>query len=232
MPEVPEFDAFAASYEKALSQGLGVTGEDSEFYARGRIEVLSSLLRKHGLAQVRRILDFGCGTGGARPWIFQAWHDAEYVGYDPSGASLAVAEKRHAQPNTVWTDACGNHGKFDLIFTNGVFHHIPPAGRPDALALIRHSLQPSGVFAFFENNPWNPGTRYIMSRVEFDRDAITITPRESKLLLTRNGFAPRCFASLFYFPAALAFLRPVEKYLRAIPLGGQYLHVCQMGKKP
>lgn len=225
-----EFDAFAARYEEALAEGLGVTGEDSAFYARKRIEALEALLRRRKPATVARILDFGCGTGGSRPWIAQAWPGAEYVGYDPSEASLHVARQRHSQPHTHWTSKPSEFGQFDLVVTNGVFHHIPPAARPEALAIVRRALKPSGTFAFFENNPWNPGTRFIMSRVEFDRDAITITPREAKALLTQHGFTPQIFTSLFYFPSALALLRPLERLLHAVPLGGQYLQMC--GVKP
>lgn len=227
MPEPSqEFDAFATRYEEALSQGLGVTGEDSAYFAKGRLEVLAFLLKRQGEPPIRRILDFGCGTGGSRPWIFEFWPDADYVGYDPSEASLDVARRRHLHPNTAWTSQTRNLGEFDLVVTNGVFHHILPAARPDALSTIHKSLNPAGMFAFFENNPWNPGTRYIMSRVEFDRDAVTITPREAKALLSQHRFAPRDFASLFYFPSALAFLRPLEKLLRTVPLGGQYLYIC------
>ena len=118
-------------------------------------------------------------------------------------------------------------GTFDVVLTNGVFHHIPPSQRAAAFAVIRNALQPCGIFGFFENNPWNPGTRYIMSRVAFDRDAITITPREAKRLLVVNGLKPQRFASLFYFPAALALLRPLEPYMAGLPLGGQYLFLCQ-----
>ena len=40
------------------------------------------------------------------------------------------------------------------------------------------ALRPGGLFAFWENNPWNPGTRLVMSRIPFDRDAITLSALE------------------------------------------------------
>jgi hypothetical protein len=39
-----EFDSFATRYEEALSQGLGITGEDSAFYAEERVHTLFALL--------------------------------------------------------------------------------------------------------------------------------------------------------------------------------------------
>jgi hypothetical protein len=41
-----------------------------------------------------------------------------------------------------------------------------------------------------ENNPWNPGTRYVMSRIPFDRDAIPLTPSAARHLLKRAALRP------------------------------------------
>jgi len=38
------FDTYAASYERALAQGVAVSGESSAFFARGRVAWLASLL--------------------------------------------------------------------------------------------------------------------------------------------------------------------------------------------
>jgi len=223
-----EFDAVAARYEEALAKGLVITGDDSAYYARERVKALSLLLGSPMREKVRRILDFGCGTGGSRPWLHEQWPDADYLGYDPSQVSLDVANVRHSQPHTTWSGSTANLGQFDLILTNGVFHHIPPDDRTAAFSAIKGATKPTGIFAFFENNPWNPGTRYIMSRVEFDRDAITITPTEARCLLEDHGFSPIRFVSLFYFPASLAFFRPLERWLRSLPFGGQYLYICTL----
>ena len=71
MPDsTQEFDAFATRYEEALSRGLGITGEDSAFYAEERIKALFAFLGAERNKSIGRILDFGCGTGGSRPWIY------------------------------------------------------------------------------------------------------------------------------------------------------------------
>lgn len=222
-----EFDVFATRYEAALAEGLNVTGEDSAYYAKGRIDVLASMLDQRDPKQIRRILDFGCGTGGSCPWATQKWPHADYVGYDVSEESIAVARQRYKSFKVSWTSETGNLGLFDLVLTNGVFHHIQPNERSRALEVVRESMQADGAFAFFENNPWNPGTRYIMSRVEFDRGAILISPRQAQYLLKQNDLEPQQFAALFYFPAALSFLRLLERPLQRVPLGGQYLYVCK-----
>jgi SAM-dependent methyltransferase len=115
----------------------------------------------------------------------------------------------------------------DLAFCNGVFHHIPLADRAHCVQYIKDSLRPGGLFALFENNPWNPGTRLVMSRIPFDKDAITLSPPTARQLLRASGFQILRTDSLFYFPRLLKFLRPAEKLLHKLPLGAQYLVVAQ-----
>jgi SAM-dependent methyltransferase len=106
---------------------------------------------------------------------------------------------------------------FDLVYVNGVFHHIRPEERIGALNLIRRSLSPGGLLALLENNPWNPGARMVMKRIPFDRDAIMISPREAVQLVSESGFQrPPLVRSLFYFPRFLAWLRAAEVVLGLI----------------
>jgi len=69
--------------------------------------------------------------------------------------------------------------------------------------------------------------RYIMSRVSFDRDAITLPPPQTRTLLGVNGFDVLASEFLFIFPRALAPLRFLEKPLRRLPIGGQYLTLAR-----
>jgi hypothetical protein len=112
---------------------------------------------------------------------------------------------------------------FDLAFCNGVFHHIPVDQRHAAASYVYNALVPGGMFALWENNPWNPGTRYIMSRVAFDKDAITLTPPETRRLLRGAGFEIVRTDFQFVFPHVLRALRPLERVLAPLPFGGQYL---------
>jgi hypothetical protein len=66
-----------------------------------------------------------------------------------------------------------------------------------------------------------------MSHCVFDEHAIKVSPRTAKRMLTSAGFAVLRSDSLFYFPRQLSFLRPAEAWLRALPLGGQYLVLCR-----
>ena len=107
---------------------------------------------------------------------------------------------------------------------NGVFHHIEPTERPAAVRSILNSLSTEGYFALWENNPWNPGTRMVMRRIPFDRNARTLSFLEAQTLVRSSGFRLHCPSRfLFYFPKSLSFLRPSERLLARLPLGGQYL---------
>jgi SAM-dependent methyltransferase len=224
----PAFDAHAGEYDRELSRGLSLTGENKTYYAKGRVQRLAELLAKRGEA-VPRILDFGCGTGGAIESLEETFNGSEIVGTDPSAASLEIARAEHRTARFVGPEDYEAAGPFDLCHCNGVFHHIPPAKRDAHLAAIQRSLRPGGWIALFENNPLNPGTRWIMSRIPFDRDAITLTPRESVQRLRRAGFAIEDVAFLFFFPRALAPLRALEPLLKRVPLGGQYLVLGRRG---
>lgn len=218
------FDAYATDYDAALEQGISVSGEDKEYFAHGRVQWLARRLRESG-ENPRRILDFGCGTGTGVRFLGEHFGEARVLGVDISAASLATGRRLHgsARIQFLLAEAYQPAGEMDLAFCNGVFHHIPVAERASAVALIHRSLRPGGHFALWENNPWNPGTRYIMSRIPFDRDAITLPPPETRRLLSAGGFQVLRTDFLFIFPRWLSWLRRLEAGLAGWPLGAQYL---------
>lgn len=220
------FDGCADRYEEELARGLSVTGEDLTYFARERLDWVKRLLDRDRVV-VRRVLDFGCGVGHATPLFFDRLGATEVVGVDVSSRSLERARELYGSPRARFVSPDEASGPFDLAFTNGVFHHIPLAQRAAAVRYVFGALKPGGIFAFWENNPWNPGTRYIMRRVSFDRDAMTLTPPESRALLRGGGFQVLGTSSRFYFPRALAMLRGLEPALARVPLGGQYLVCCR-----
>jgi SAM-dependent methyltransferase len=117
-------------------------------------------------------------------------------------------------------------GTVDLVYTNGVFHHIPEPDRAAAVAYIHKCLRPEGIFALWENNPLNLGTRYVMSQCSFDHDAIPIRVGVAKGLLA-DCFEIIAVNYLFFFPRFLSILRPLESYLTRVPLGAQYQILCR-----
>jgi SAM-dependent methyltransferase len=219
----PEFDAFAENYDAALEEGIAVTGEKKEFFAKGRVEWLSLRLQEHPFVP-RAIVDFGCGTGTATPLLLAIPGAQKVVGLEVSSRSLEVARRLHGAPNIEFQlcsvfQPCAN---IDLAFCNGVFHHILPEQRADAVKFVYDALRPGGFFAFWENNPWNPGSRYIMSRIPFDRDAITLSAPQARSLLREAGFRIVASDFLFIFPRFFSPLRWFEPMLCRLPIGAQY----------
>jgi len=222
-----EFDDYADSYESALQKGLNVSGESSEYFAIGRVKWVRRRLEKlltHRL-KLKSVLDFGCGTGNSVAFLLGELQAEHVTGIDTSEQSLVQARDRYSSHSTEFVTA-DNHKPsetFDLAFCNGVFHHIPVELRAEVAKSIYRSLKPGGWFAFWENNPWNPGTRLVMSRIPFDRDAITLSIPESKRLLKGAGFEIESVDTCFYFPNLLSVFRPLEPYLSWLPLGAQYM---------
>lgn len=221
-----DFDALATRYDEVLNRGLRVTGETKDYFALARVRWLGRRLRRWGL-QPRRILDFGCGTGTAIPLLREEFGPDLIVGADLSTASLHEAARRSGGPGVTFRslDQLVDAGDFDLVFANGVFHHMPPAERDAALGVISRSLTPGGIFALWENNPVNPGTRWVMRRLPFDRGAVLLMPAESRRRVRDAGLDVVTTDYLFFFPRILKWLRPLEPWLRGLPLGGQYLVV-------
>lgn len=228
------FDEYAATYEAALAQGLSASGEDSAYFARERIAWLARRLHQlteRGLwaGTPTVLLDFGCGTGSAAPFLRGTLHPATLVGVDVSARSLAVARQRHGGPGVHFClpSEYPPTAQVDLAYCNGVFHHIPPNERAAALEFVHGCLRPGGVFALWENNPWNLGTRFVMSRIPFDRDAVTLAPPAARRLVQASGFELLGTDFLFVFPRALHRLRVWEPGLSRLPLGAQYLTLCR-----
>lgn len=228
-PAPTAFDAHAASYDDDLARGLSLAGEDKAYYAEARMRWLAHRLAGRGAGPPSLALDFGCGDGASTPLLREILKAGSVIGLDVSTALLDVARERHREPGIRFSTLADfpPDGRGDLAFTNGVFHHIPPAQRAEALVFVRASLRPGGYFAFWENNPWNPGTVAVMRRIPFDRDAIMISPTEARRLLGAAGFEVLSVDSLFYFPRFLRWLRPLEPALSRLPLGGQYLALAR-----
>jgi SAM-dependent methyltransferase len=224
------FSGYADGYDAALNRGLRLTGETKAFFARGRLQFLRACLDRLGTA-AGAVLEFGCGDGSATPLHFETLGADSVVGVDVTPAFVRSAEAAHgsAQARFLTVEAGGGIEGMDTAFCNGVFHHIAPADRPAAVAWVRRTLKPGGLFSFWDNNPWNPGTRWVMSRIPFDRTAIRLSAAQARRLLAEAGFEILRTDFLFVFPRPLGWLRGAERWLSRWPLGAQYQ---VLGRKP
>jgi SAM-dependent methyltransferase len=211
------FSEVGERYAEQLARGLSLTGESAEHYARLRIGRVREIAADAGVV-VRSVLDFGCGTGTSLALLRAAFPEARVLAYEPSDGLVALAELIVGTELTAASVA-------DLVYCNGVFHHIAPSDRTSAAASVARALRPGGLACIWENSPFNPGTRLVMSRVPFDRDALLLTPRELIALERGAGLTSVVTEFHFIFPRILRFARPLERPLRSLPLGGQYVVV-------
>jgi SAM-dependent methyltransferase len=216
------FDAHTDSYDADLTRGLEVSGEGKEYFAEGRVRWFAKRLAERA-APAKRVLDFGCGTGDTAPLFRSILGAEEIIGVDESERSLAVARASYGAHARFHSAAeLGPGADVDVAYCNGLFHHVPPPERAGVMATIAGALRRGGYFALWENNPWNPGARYVMWRIPFDRDAIMLAASEARSLGVGAGLEIVATDYLFFFPRALRPLRFLEPKLVRWPVGAQY----------
>jgi SAM-dependent methyltransferase len=221
--EKPNFDALARTYEEFFKPWLRIAGASREYFARSRLNWLSHLLRSQGIAP-KRVMDFGCGTGMSLLLIADILGAEQVIGLDTSEESLAVARESAGSPPVQLATPTEYlpQQDLDLVFCNGVFHHIPVVERAAVINYIHRCLRPGGIFAFWENNPWNPIHAFAMKHSEIDKNAIPLSPPESRRLVGLESFRVIRTDYLFFFPGYLTWLHPLEKGLIKVPMGAQY----------
>lgn len=222
-----DFDEYAGSYEEQLQKGVSLSGEDSSYFIEGRIDHLKKLLAGKITAGCD-VLDFGCGVGGACPVLHDAFSAATVIGADVSEEAVARAAVEHPDACFMTCDQLYESDcRADLIYCNGVFHHIPPAERAAVLAKVASNLKPGGYFALFENNPWSLATRWVMHRIPFDRDAVMVWPSQARKLLINAEFEIVTTRFYFIFPKSLSAFRALERPVERLPFGAQYLVIAR-----
>jgi SAM-dependent methyltransferase len=228
MNAAPQFDQHADTYDIELNQALAVSGEDKHHFAAERVSWLKRCVQRLR-EQPSSAIDYGCGVGDTSALLDKVFNLDLVVGLDVSLRSLDRARLQHGSDRCSFLgfDDYIPHANIDMVYCNGVFHHISPIERGASLEYIWRCLRPGGLFALWENNPWNPGTRYVMSQCSFDRDAIMISPLEAARLLRAQGFRVISIHYLFLFPRFLKLFRFLEPYVSRLPLGAQYQIFCR-----
>src|SRR5262249_48876371 len=170
------------------------------------------------------ILDFGCGVGTLTERLGRRF--AEVHGYDLSSESLTVARQRCGAPFHRDESSLPD-GHFGLVVLANVLHPVPLTPRSDLLRRLARKLRPgTGRLVVFEHNPINPLTRYVVSRCEFDVDAVLLWPWELRGLLGSCGYSSISKRYIVFFPKVLAALRGLEPLLGWLPLGAQTMVVA------
>jgi 2-polyprenyl-3-methyl-5-hydroxy-6-metoxy-1,4-benzoquinol methylase len=117
--------------------------------------VLRAALAHFGTVRGKRLLDVGCGRGGAS--IYFAAHGAEVVAIDLSHVAVDALRSLCTQNgiDNVRTEVCSavdiaKLGPFDFAFGSMILHHLEPF-REFATSLA-HATAPGAKGFFYENN--------------------------------------------------------------------------------
>ncbi len=173
MPE--SFDSYSKNYNKLLDEAIRPTGYDADALISAKLHKLKTLFPT--LSQKSfQLLDFGCGVGNLFGHLKEFFPNTVYTGVDLSKDSLKKARSRFpANTNFQEYDSLewGNL-KYDLIFSAGVFHHIPHTDHTKIINKLYSLLNSGGKLVIWEHNPLNPVTQKIVKDCPFDKDAVLI----------------------------------------------------------
>jgi ubiquinone/menaquinone biosynthesis C-methylase UbiE len=223
-----EFDKFAEEYRSLHAANISITGEDPEYFAEYKIKDLAeeyfSLAR--GIGSPPSMLDFGAGIGSSIPFVRKYLPLADLTCVDVSTKSLQLGEARfRGQARFVHFDGSRipfPDAKFDIAFAACVFHHIDAQEHIPLLEEFRRVLVPGGIAVVFEHNPYNPLTVHAVNTCPFDEKAVLIPAATMQARLKAAGFGTARITYRIFFPRVLRALRPLERWMTWLPLGGQY----------
>lgn len=218
-----EFDRYIDDYKTMLDESLAPLGGSNDYYLLQKVNLLKNATEQ---TSIQSILDFGCGLGGTTLMLKNAFLQSRVVGIDISELSLDKARQHCSSiefgctSDKEFMDSCV--GAFDIIYVANVFHHVSPEDRISVMESLKLMLTDKGKIFFFEHNPYNPITKWVVSRCKFDESAILLLPKESRLLFKKAGFKIESTKYILFFPYILRYFSKVEIFFGWLPLGAQY----------
>ncbi|MSP18597.1 MAG: class I SAM-dependent methyltransferase [Bdellovibrionales bacterium] len=226
IPNEDVFDRHSATYEKHLNSILTVSGKTNDFFADEKIEQLLRICKAIQLdPKNSSLIDIGCGNGEVTRRVEPLF--SKVTGTDLSGTSLEKAQKNCARSHFIHSKENKSipvsDQSFDVALAFCVLHHIQPQSRNFFMKDIYRLLKPHGILLIYEHNPFNPLTQYIVSRCEFDKDAVLLRRSACENLVESNSFQIVESKFTLILPFKNKKLRHMEhKFLGQLPLGAQY----------
>jgi SAM-dependent methyltransferase len=219
------FDTYADSYQAAVDASVGFACQDLAFFTAAKA---FHLLRLAGTLdrplKTCDVLDVGSGTGVTDQLL--TGHVGRIEGVDVSEAMVEQASRRN--PGCHYQRYDGRRlpfepGRFDMAFAICVLHHVPPAQWNEFVAELWRAVRPGGLAVVIEHNPVNPLTRRAVRDCEFDADAVLLSPRRVRQAFQISGAGQASVEYILFAPFGQQRVRQLERSLRWLPLGAQYL---------
>ncbi len=219
-----EFDLLADEYRVLHKENIAITGESPEYFSEYKISDLAALLIRLRLPTLK-ILDFGSGIGNSLPYFRKYFPNSEISCADVSARSIEIAQSRFPGQEKFVLIARSiplPTASQDVVFSACVFHHIPHEEHLHWLAELRRITKPGGVLAIYEHNPLNPLTVHAVNTCPLDVNARLIRGKTMRQRALDGGWEDAKVDYKLFFPAILAALRPMERYLEWLSVGAQY----------
>ena len=219
-----EFDANADTYADEVQAAISFSGVEADLFTRRKAALLlDATARLLGDPAGLRFLDVGCGVGSTDAHLVD--HVGSLEGVDLAAAAIEVA--RRENPGVSYEAYDGSalpqaDASVDVAFAICVAHHVPLAERAHFAAELHRVVRPGGLAFLFEHNPWNPLTRVVVNRCEFDEDAVLLTRRTSHRLLESAGFRQAEARFVIFLPVEQPLVTRLERAIGWLPLGAQH----------
>jgi 2-polyprenyl-3-methyl-5-hydroxy-6-metoxy-1,4-benzoquinol methylase len=222
--KVAEFDTVAANYEELVDGSVGITGENSDYFAAYKANYIAGRVASHGASG--KVLDYGCGVGLLARHLKRCLPGRQVDGFDVSESSLERIEPV-LRSQGVFTSKLEKLGRdYSVVVLANVLHHVKPDGRRAVISEAASRLIAGGKLVIFEHNPLNPLTRWAVSHCPFDEGVVLLPSREVRELCA--GSLPSARTEyIVFFPRWLAWLRPLERFLVWCPAGAQHATVAR-----
>lgn len=216
-------------YAAQVNASISFSGQNVDFFAKRKsLWLRKTIAQCFGGATSLACLDVGCGIGLLHQYLEGSVHSL--TGVDISSEAIADAASRNPQNTYLVYDG---HllpfadSSFDICLAVCVLHHLQPTSWRDFVAEMARVTRPHGAAVVIEHNPFNPLTRYAVSRCAFDDDATLVHSRTIRRLFAQADFLETRVHHFFHIPFDAGWAEQFDNLLAFVPFGVQYAVVAR-----